>query len=96
MVEPGGNDVGRIEMIRERLTHALEPEQLEITDDSHQHKGHAGAAGGAGHYSVKIVAERFRGKNTIQRHRMVYLAVSDMMPAEIHALSIKALSPDET
>ena len=95
MPDPNGHDVGRVERIRERLTKALSPGKLEITDDSHMHKGHAGAAGGAGHFSVMIVSGKFTGQNMIQRHRMVYLAVNDMMPAEIHALSINALSPAE-
>jgi BolA protein len=95
MPDPNGHDVGRVERIKERLTKALSPGKLEITDDSLMHKGHAGAAGGAGHFSVMIVSGKFTGQNMIQRHRMVYLAVNDMMPSEIHALSINALSPDE-
>lgn len=95
MPDPNGHDVGRVEMIRERLVKALAPSRLEITDDSHLHKGHAGAASGAGHFSVTIVSDKFTGQNMIQRHRLVYLAVNDMMPAEIHALSINALSPAE-
>lgn len=85
----------RVESIRTRINEALAPTVLEIQDDSHMHVGHAGAAGGAGHYSVRIVADVFSGKSSIERHRAVYMAVNDMMPAEIHALSINALSPDE-
>ncbi len=95
MPDPNGHDVGRVERIRERLIKALAPSKLEITDDSYMHKGHAGAASGAGHFSVTIVSDKFAGQNMIQRHRMVYLAVNDMMPSEIHALSINALSPAE-
>jgi BolA protein len=96
MSDPNGHDVGRVEMIRERLVKALAPSRLEITDDSYLHKGHAGAASGAGHFSVTIVSDKFTGQNMIQRHRMVYLAINDMMPSEIHALSINALAPGET
>lgn len=85
----------RVAMMRTRLEQTLSPVRLDITDDSHLHKGHAGAASGAGHYSVTIVSDKFTGQNLVQRHRLVYLAVSDMMPGEIHALSIQALSPDE-
>lgn len=85
----------RVQAIRERLDNALSPERLDITDDSHLHIGHAGAAGGAGHFSVNIVSEKFRDHSLIERHRMVYQAVSDMMPNEIHALSIQALTADE-
>lgn len=85
----------RVAMMRTRLEQTLSPVRLDITDDSHLHKGHAGAASGAGHYSVTIVSDKFTGQNLVQRHRLVYLAVSDMMPAEIHALSIRALAPEE-
>lgn len=85
----------RVEKIRALLTAALTPEQLEITDDSHLHAGHAGAAAGGGHFSVRVVSEKFNNKKLIERHRMVYMALNDMMPAEIHALSISALTPEE-
>lgn len=80
--------------IRERLQRALEPVQLEIRDDSRHHAGHAGH-GGAGHFAALVVSEKFRGLNLVQRHRLVYQAVADLMPAEIHALSISAHTPDE-
>ena len=85
----------RVRTITEKLERALAPERLEITDDSHLHAGHAGAAGGAGHFTVRIVSARFRGCATLERHRLVYQAVSDMMPGEIHALSIRARAPEE-
>lgn len=85
----------RVKTITEKLELALAPEHLEITDDSHLHAGHAGAASGGGHFSVKIVSSRFRGNSTLARHRLVYQAVSDMMPGEIHALSIRARTPEE-
>ena len=87
--------MNRVEKIKMRLDKALAPKKLEIADDSHLHKGHAGAASGAGHFSVVIVSDKFSGQNMVQRHRLVYLAVSDMMPGEIHALSIQALAPEE-
>ena len=82
-------------MIRERLEKELSPEQIDIIDESHLHAGHAGAASGAGHFNVTIISEQFTGKSTIERHRMVYLAVDDLMRTEIHALSIKALTFEE-
>jgi BolA family transcriptional regulator, general stress-responsive regulator len=86
----------RVELIRSRLLEALSPTQIEIEDDSHRHAGHAGAReSGGGHFNVTIVSEQFRGQPAIKRHRMVYAAVSDLMPNEIHALSIRALTPDE-
>jgi BolA protein len=84
----------RIEMIRERLTREFSPLNLDIVDESHKHIGHA-SAGGAGHFAVEIVSDAFAGKNLIQRHRLVYDALDDIMNTEIHALSIKASTPAE-
>jgi len=86
----------RIEMIRERLTSALQPVTLEIIDESAKHAGHAGAASGGGHFIVDIVAAAFHDKTLIQRHRLVYDAVDDIMHSEIHALSIQARTPEES
>ena len=86
----------RIEMIRERLTNTLQPAELEIIDESAMHAGHAGAASGGGHFIVNIVAAAFKDKTLIQRHRLVYDAVDDIMHREIHALSIQAKTPEES
>lgn len=88
------DSVQRIELIRSRLTAALAPRQLEIIDDSHKHAGHEGARHG-GHFTVHIVADAFRGKAPLQRHRLVYDALGDAMQTEIHALSIRALTQEE-
>lgn len=85
----------RIERIRERLSQALAPLSLEVTDDSHKHAGHAGARGGQGHFSVDIVSAAFAGKLPLARHRMVYAALGSMMEDDIHALAIRARTPDE-
>lgn len=87
--------MNRVEVIRERLSNQLHPTQLDIVDESHLHAGHAGAASGAGHFAVSIIADAFNGKSLIERHRLVYLAVDDLMKSEIHALSIKAIATDE-
>ena len=84
----------RIEAIRESITNQLQPTQLDIVDESHLHAGHSGH-GGAGHFAVSITADAFNDKSLIERHRLVYLAVDDLMKTEIHALSIKATSTDE-
>jgi BolA protein len=86
----------RSAMIRTRLVEALNPKVLEIIDESAKHAGHAGAASGGGHFIVQIVSAAFEGKNLIQRHRLVYDAVDDIMHTEIHALSIQAKAPDES
>ncbi|MGO4476173.1 BolA family protein [Massilia sp. 2TAF26] len=85
----------RVERIRSLLQAALQPSQLEVGDDSHLHAGHAGAASGGGHYSVRIVSDRFEGQRLVMRHRLVYDAVQGMMHTDIHALAITALAPSE-
>ncbi len=85
----------RIEMIRERINRQLNPDKLEIIDESARHAGHAGARSGGGHFNVICVSSDFTDKNLITRHRMIYDSLGDMMDTEIHALSIQAYSPDE-
>jgi len=85
----------RVALIEQRLRAALEPEHLEIADDSAAHAGHAGAREG-GHFTVYIVSSAFTGKTLIQRHRLVNAAIADLMHREIHALSIRARTPAET
>jgi BolA protein len=87
--------MNRVERIEQLLAGALSPIHLEIEDDSGRHKGHAGAAGGAGHFNVLIVATSFEGLTRIARHRAVHAALEALMPAEIHALSTRALTPAE-
>ena len=84
----------RVTLIEQRLRAALDPTRLTITDDSAAHAGHAGAREG-GHFTVHIVSTVFAGKTPIQRHRLVHAAVADLMRREIHALSIRAWTPEE-
>jgi BolA protein len=77
-----------LEQIRQRLTQALTPTELEVVDEGHLHAGHAGE--GKGHFHVRIVSAAFAGQLPIRRHRMVYAAVDDLMDNGIHALSIDA------
>ena len=81
--------------IRRRLQ-ALEPLELEVVDESEGHRGHAGyREGGNTHWRVAIVSPRFAGASTVQRHRMVYQALGDLMNDPIHALAIAARAPEE-
>lgn len=82
------------EMIRDRLS-GLAPESLEVFDDSHEHAGHAGAKDGGGHFQLVIVSREFAGKSAVVRHRLVYDALSDLIPKTIHALAIRAYAPEE-
>jgi BolA family transcriptional regulator, general stress-responsive regulator len=85
----------RIEKIRSAIESALSPSSLEITDQSHRHAGHAGARDGRGHFDVLVVSDAFKGKLPLARHRLVFAAVGNLMETDIHALSIKALTPEE-
>jgi BolA protein len=76
-----------------QLLAPLNPVTLTIRDDSRHHAGHAGAAGGGGHYQLTIVAEAFRGVPSLARHRMIHEVLGSLMHSEIHALSIKASTP---
>ena len=81
--------------INERLI-SLKPTQLEIVDDSSAHIGHAGAAeSGGGHFNLLIVSDIFENKNALERHRLVYSKLADLIPNQIHALSLRAYTPDE-
>ncbi len=86
---------GRRERLAGRLKDGLGPDHLEVIDDSHRHAGHAGAADGRGHFTVLIVSQRFAGLSTLERHKLVYQVVGDMMTTDVHALSIQALAPGE-
>jgi BolA protein len=81
-------DVERL--LRERLA----PAQLEVIDDSARHAGHAGAAQGS-HFTVRLQSERFVGLSRLQRHRLVYDALAELMTRGIHALAIDARAPGE-
>jgi len=85
----------RQQRIEEQLTAAFNPGELEVTDQSHLHAGHAGAKDGRGHFRIRMRAESFAGLPQVQRHRQVYEALGAMMQTDIHALSIKALAPGE-
>ena len=81
--------------MRSALESALAPRSLEIIDDSARHVGHAGARGG-GHFRVTLVAEAFRGRSQLERHRLVYAALAPLMSGAVHALNIIARAPDES
>ena len=80
--------------LEDRLS-ALAPTILELADDSAEHAGHAGAAGGGGHFSLLIVSEQFSGLTRLARHRAVLDRVADLIPHPVHALAIRAYTPDE-
>lgn len=83
-----------IELIKQKLA-SLNPEKIEIIDESTKHKDHEGAKAGGGHFFLTIVSYDFSNKSTIIRHKMIYAALGEMMNKDIHALSIKAYTPEE-
>jgi BolA protein len=85
----------RVERIRAQLESAFIAAHVSVIDDSARHVGHAGSRDGAGHFKVRIESQAFSGRSRLQRHRMIYDVLADMMPGDIHALSIEAISPDD-
>lgn len=84
------------DLIRQRLSASLKPDELELVDDSARHAGHAGARPqGETHFRVRIVAETFAERSRLDRQRMVFAALGDLMQSDIHALTIVALTPAE-
>ena len=83
-----------IRTIKQKLTF-LSPEKIEIIDESRKHLGHEGAKNGGGHFLLTIVSGNFYKKSTIERHRIIYDALGEMVGRDIHALSIKAYTPEE-
>ena len=83
------------EMLR-RLNSALNPSAIELIDDSEKHRGHAGYnPAGESHFTVRIVSAAFAGKSRIERQRMVYKALGEMMDERVHALQIRASAPED-
>jgi BolA family transcriptional regulator, general stress-responsive regulator len=84
------------DIISKKLTEAFSPQSVEVLDESHQHEGHAGhREGGQTHFRVYIVAQAFKGKTRLERHRMINGILSAELAAGVHALAIHAAAPGE-
>ena len=80
-----------------RLNSALSPSAIDLTDDSEQHRGHGGYnPAGESHFSLAIESPAFVGKNRVERQRMIYAALGDLMESRVHALSIRDNAPGES
>ena len=80
----------------QRLRGALAPTHIELVDDSEQHRGHGGYnPAGESHFSLAIESEAFTGTSRVERQRLIYKALGDLMHERVHALSIKARAPGE-
>jgi BolA protein len=88
-------DVGSA--IRRKITEALSPIHLEIVDESHRHRGHAGARPeGETHFRVEIVSAAFEGRSRLARQRMVHEILAEELSGRVHALSLRTLTPRES
>jgi len=81
--------------IKAMLERAFSGARIAVEDDSARHAGHPGAQGGAGHFIVRVESQEFAGRSRLERHRLVYQALAAMLPREIHALNIEAVTPDD-
>jgi BolA protein len=83
------------ERITTALASALSPQSLDVIDESHLHKGHAGhREEGETHFRVVITAEAFRGKSRVDIHRQINAILADELAAGVHALAIRAKAPE--
>jgi len=85
----------RRSQIEHAFREAFDPLHLDVLDEGHRHRGHAGAAGGGGHFRVTIVSQAFAGHSRVERHRMLYAALGDAVGTDIHALALHAWTPEE-
>ncbi len=84
------------ELIRRALAEGLNPEVLEVIDESHLHAGHAGARpGGETHYNVVVVSHQFEGVHRVERQQMVYGFLKEAFAQGLHALAMKTQTPEE-
>ena len=84
----------RAARIERALRERLEASHVEVLDESHQHVGHAGAAGGGGHFRVTIVSPRFEGLSRVAAQRLVYEALAEELESAIHALAMRTFTPE--
>ena len=82
--------------IKEKLAAAFSPARLEVRDESHLHKGHAGARpGGESHFRILVVSAAFEGLSRVARQRAVNAVLKDELAGPVHALSMTVLTPAE-
>lgn len=89
------NTEQRLEEMRSRLQTKFQPVSLEVIDEGHMHVGHEGAKDGRGHFRVRVVSAQFAGLSMMQRHRLIYGIMGQLMQTDIHALTIEATAPED-
>jgi len=88
-------------IIRQKLQSALSPQRLELEDDSWRHAGHHheggmdAKEGGESHFNLVIVSSVFVGQSRVMRQRSINSLLAEELAGPVHALSIKALTPEE-
>jgi BolA protein len=82
------------ERIARTLRDAFHPARLNVVDESHLHKGHAGhRPEGETHFRVRIAADSFAGRSRVEAHRMVNAALAEEFARGMHALAIEIEKP---
>ena len=81
--------------IERKIKTDLDAIHVEVEDESWKHAGHAGAAAGGGHFTLVVVSPKFEGLNPLDRRRLVFSVLQSEMQGEIHALTVRTLSPSE-
>jgi BolA protein len=95
MKEQAVEKSARAQAIEDALRGELEAQHVAVIDQSSLHEGHLGGQGGSGHFQVLVVSERFRGLSRLAAQRVVFDALGDLMEHEIHALSMRTLTPED-
>ena len=73
----------------------VEPQQIKGWIEGGLPCEHVEVRGDGHHFEAVIVSSAFRGKSRVQQHQLVYSALGDRMRAEIHALSMQTLTPED-
>ncbi|MFQ5543272.1 MAG: BolA family protein [Nitrospiria bacterium] len=83
------------EKIERKMKDILSATFVDVIDESWKHAGHAGAASGGGHFIVSVVSEKFEGVSLLNRNRLVFDVLKEEMQGEIHALVVRAKTPEK-
>lgn len=84
------------ERLQDKLTKAFAPDQLEVIDESEQHRGHGGwREGGETHFRVRMVSSEFAGQGRVARQRAVNKCLAEELATTVHALAMDLRAPGE-
>nr|WP_277670471.1 BolA family protein [Pseudohongiella nitratireducens] len=77
--------------INDKVTAAIEPEHIELSNESHMHAGPATES----HFKLTAVSNQFEGLNPVKRHQRIYGVLAEELKAGVHALALHLYTPDE-